>query len=115
MAIGAKFTSQLSPKTLEIDFRQTYKYIFIALRLLTNNATVCDGFYQLFATELAFWRILVFKSCKTQGSCKTPCTTLIYIGSTGEQVMARNGDIRGNALFTIVKREIPIGFLLLGM
>ena len=29
--------------------------------------------------------------------------------------MARNGDIRGNALFTIVKREIPIGFLLLGM
>ena len=26
--------------------------------------------------------------------------------------MARNRDIRGNALFTIAKREIPIGFLL---
>ena len=29
--------------------------------------------------------------------------------------MARNRDIRGNALFTIAKREIPIGFLVKGL
>jgi len=29
--------------------------------------------------------------------------------------MARNRDIGGNALFTMVKREIPMGFLLLGV
>jgi hypothetical protein len=29
--------------------------------------------------------------------------------------MARSGDIRENALFTMAKREIPIGFLLLGV
>jgi hypothetical protein len=28
--------------------------------------------------------------------------------------MARNGDIRENALFTMAKLEIPIGFSLLG-
>ena len=29
--------------------------------------------------------------------------------------MARNRDIRENALFTMAKREIPKGFLLLGI
>ena len=29
--------------------------------------------------------------------------------------MARNGDIGGNALFTMAKQEIPMGFLLLGV
>jgi len=32
----------------------------------------------------------------------------------GDQV-ARNRDIGGNALFTIAKQEIPMGFLLLGI
>jgi hypothetical protein len=29
--------------------------------------------------------------------------------------MARNGDIRENALFTMAKQEIPMGFSLLGV
>ena len=29
--------------------------------------------------------------------------------------MARNRDIRGNALFTIAKREVSVGFLLLSV
>ena len=29
--------------------------------------------------------------------------------------MVRNRDIKENALFTIAKREIPMGFLLLGV
>jgi len=37
------------------------------------------------------------------------------MGSTGEWVMARNGDIGENALFTMAKQEIPKDFSLLGI
>jgi hypothetical protein len=37
------------------------------------------------------------------------------MGSIGEQIIARNGDIRENALFIIAKQEFPKGFLLLGI
>ena len=38
-----------------------------------------------------------------------------YIGSIGERVMARNRDIRENALFTMAKQEIPKGISLLNI
>ena len=37
------------------------------------------------------------------------------MGSTGEQVIIYNRDIRENTLFTIAKKEIAMGFLLLSI
>ena len=92
MAIGTKFTSQSSPKTPEIDFKSTYKYIFIASRLLTNNAMICNGLCWLFATKSAFWRILVQNSGLVQnpvchvtvgGDLASPRTIAKYIFARG--------------------------------
>ena len=65
-------SGQLNCETPKIDFLQTLLYIFIYLGLLTNDTMTYNGFYWLFTTELAFWRILVFKTviwrCRAAGN-----------------------------------------------